>query len=97
VGERQYGFYAQAAYDLMTLEPRGQWAVVPFVRYERLNPQDRVPAGYEKDPSLDQTVWTAGVGVKPLTNVVLKADYQWLKNEAGTGVNQLNLAVGYIF
>jgi uncharacterized small protein (DUF1192 family) len=97
VGERQYGFYAQAAYDVMTHHPRGEWSVSPFVRYERLNPQDRVPAGYEKDPSLDQTVWTAGVGVKPLTNVVLKADYQWQTNAARTGVNQWNLAIGYIF
>jgi uncharacterized small protein (DUF1192 family) len=97
VGERQYGFYAQVAYDLMTLRPQGQWAVVPFLRYERLDPQHRVPAGYDRDPSLEQTLWTAGVSVKPLTSVVLKADYQWLKNEAKTGVNQLNLAVGYIF
>jgi hypothetical protein len=65
----------------MTLKPRGQWAVAPFVRYERLDTQDEVPAGFEKDPSLDRTVVTAGVGVKPLANVVLKADYQWYSDE----------------
>jgi uncharacterized small protein (DUF1192 family) len=97
VGSRQYGFYAEAAYDLMTARPHGQWAVVPFARYERLNPQDRVPAGFEKDPSLDQTVWTAGVAVKPLHNVVVKGDYQWASNKARAGVNRLNLAVGYLF
>ena len=97
VGSRQYGFYAEAAYDLMTARPRGQWAVVPFARYERLNPQDRVPAGFEKDPTLDQTVWTAGVAVKPLHNVVMKGDYQWASNKAREGVNRLNLAVGYLF
>jgi uncharacterized small protein (DUF1192 family) len=97
VGSRQYGFYAEAGYDLMNRKGGGQWAVVPFVRHERLNPQDRVPAGFEKDPSLDQKIWTAGVSVKPLTGVAFKADYQWLSNKAKTGTNQLNLAVGFLF
>ena len=97
VGSRQYGFYAEAAYDVMNPRPRGQWAVIPFVRYERLNTQDAVPEGFSKDPSLDRTVWTSGVSVKPLTNVVLKADYQWLSNKAKTGTNQLNLAIGFLF
>ena len=97
VGERQYGWYIETAYDVMASRSASQWAVTPFVRYERLNPQDRVPAGFEKDPALDQTVWTTGVGVKPLHNVVFKADYQWFPNKANTGVNQFNLAVGYLF
>src|SRR6266446_6568625 len=88
VGERQYGGYLEAAYDVMTLWPAGQWSVIPFVRYERLNPQDRVPPAFEKDPSLDQRIWTGGIGVKPLTNVVLKADYQWVTNGARTGTNR---------
>ncbi len=81
----------------MTLKPAGQWAVIPFLRYEQLNPQDRVPAGFEKDPSLDQKVLSAGVGVKPLPNVVIKTDYQWLSNKAQTGSNAFNLSVGYLF
>jgi hypothetical protein len=97
VGSRQYGFYAEAAYDLMTARPHGEWAVVPFARYERLNPQDQVPAGFAKDPALDQTLWTAGLTVKPLHNVVVKGDYQWVSNKAREGVNRLNLAVGYLF
>jgi opacity protein-like surface antigen len=97
VGERQYGFYVEGAYDLAALRSSGQWSVMPFVRYEKLNPQDRVPAGLSRDPTLDQKVWTAGVGVKPVPNVVLKADYQWLSNRGKTGTNQFNLAVGYLF
>jgi hypothetical protein len=97
VGERQYGWYVQAAYDLATLRPAGQWSLTPFLRYERLNPQDRVPAGFVQDPSLDQKIWTAGLGVKPLPNVVLKADYQWRSNAGRTGVGRLGLAVGYLF
>jgi hypothetical protein len=81
----------------MTLWPAGAWAVSPFVRYERLDTQDRVPAGFERDAATDRRVVTAGVGVKPIANVVFKADYQWHRNEARTGVRQLNLAVGYLF
>lgn len=97
VGERQYGWYLQVAYDLAALRPAGQWSITPFLRFERLNPQDRVPAGFAQDPALDQKVWTGGVGVKPLQNVVLKVDYQWRSNKARTGTDQLNLAVGYLF
>ena len=97
VGERQYGWYLQAAYDLMAGRPVGQWSVTPFFRYERLNPQDRVPAGFSKDPSLDQKVLTAGVDVKPLPNVALKTDYQWFQNAAKSGANRFNLAVGFLF
>jgi len=97
VGSRQYGFYAEAGYDLMNARPHGTWAVVPFLRYERFDTQDEVPVGFARNPVRDRTIWTAGVSVKPLTNVALKADYQWLANEARTGVNQLNLAVGFLF
>jgi len=81
----------------MSLRPAGPWSVTPFVRYERLDPQDRVPAGFEKDASLDQTAVTAGVDVKPLPNVVLKADYQWRHDAARSGTNAFHLAVGFLF
>ena len=98
VGSRQYGVYVEAGYDLLLRRKgAGPWAVIPFFRHERLNPQDRVPVGFEKDPRLDQKIWTAGVSVKPLTGVAFKADYQWLANKARTGTNQLNLAMGFLF
>ena len=87
---------AAPAYDL--LGGKGsRWSVTPFVRYEALDTQDRVPAGYERDPGNNRRSWTAGIGVKPLPQVVLKADYQWLSNGAKTGRNQLNLGLGYLF
>jgi len=97
VGSRQNGFYAEAGYDVMNAHPKGQWAVIPFVRYERLNTQARVPAGFQQNPALERKVLTAGVSVKPVANVVLKADYQSQSNQARTGVSQFNLAVGFLF
>jgi hypothetical protein len=71
--------------------------VTPFVRYECLNPQDRVPSGFSQDPSLDQEVFTAGIDVKPLPNVALKTDFQWFSDAARTGTNRFNIALGFLF
>ncbi|HET7290812.1 MAG TPA: hypothetical protein VFM88_00175 [Vicinamibacteria bacterium] len=97
VGENQYGWYVQGAFDVMTLAGGSRWSVAPFARYEELDTQDGVPAGFTDDPATERSVLTLGVGVKPLANVVFKADYQRHRNQASTGVSQWNLAVGYLF
>jgi hypothetical protein len=97
VGERQFGWYAEAAYDVMALRPAGRWSVSPFLRYEKLDTQDRVPAGFSREDQTARSIFTAGVGVKPIPNVVFKLDHQWQRNRARTGVNQLNVALGYLF
>jgi uncharacterized small protein (DUF1192 family) len=97
VGSLQNGFYAEMGYDVMNAHPRGQWSVIPFVRYERLDTQARLPAGFEKDPALDRKIFTAGISVKPVANVVLKADYQSHSTRSRLGVDQFNLAVGFLF
>lgn len=97
VGEGQQGWYVQAAYDVMTLRSGSRWSISPFVRYEQIDTQDGVPAGFDEDPATDRTVLTFGVGVKPITNVVLKADFQRHANEGKSGINQLNVGMGYLF
>jgi hypothetical protein len=97
VGEGQQGWYVQAAYDVMTLRAGSRWAISPFVRYEQIDTQDGVPAGFEEDPATDREVLTFGVGVKPITNVVLKADFQRHTNAAKSGISQLNMGIGYLF
>lgn len=97
VGGRQEGWYVQGAYDVMTLRPAGRWSVTPFVRYERLDTQDRVPSGFAEDPALDRRILTAGLGVRPVPQVVFKGDFQRQRNAARTGANQWNLAVGFLF
>jgi hypothetical protein len=56
-----------------------------------------VPAGFSEDPASERDVLTVGLGVKPVTNVVFKADLQRHRNAARSGVNQFNLALGYLF
>ena len=40
---------------------------------------------------------TLGVAWKPLANAILKIDYQDVSNEADSGVDQFNVAVGWLF
>lgn len=96
VGERLFGWYLQAGYDVLRRADT-QVQLLPYVRYERINTQDRVPTGFSADPSTDDTILTVGVQVLPLRNLVLKLDYQWWSDPANTGVNQFNVALGYIF
>jgi hypothetical protein len=95
VGRRFAGSYVEAGYDV--LFGRGSASLVPFARWERFDTQDEVPRGFEADPANDVRTWTFGLQYRPIPQVVLKADYQDVRNEARTGVNQFNLALGWLF
>ena len=97
VGENQYGWYVEGAYDVMTLFPRGEWALAPYFRYERLDTQDTVPPGFQNNPATDRNLLTLGLDIKPISRVVIKADYQRIRTEARTGVNQFNIALGFLY
>ncbi len=96
IGELQQGGYAQVGYNVLSQTAR-QTAVTPYYRFEKLDTHSEVPAGFTKDPSRNLTVHTFGVEVKPIPNVVLKADYQSIGNKAKTGRDQFNVALGYSF
>ena len=96
VGSDLSGYYLQAGYDVLALFETRQ-AVIPFVRYETFDTQEAVPDGFLRDPSNDIQVMTYGVSYKPIPRVVIKLDYQDYENAAGTGVDQWNMAVGFLF
>ncbi len=96
VGERLRGAYVQVGYDLLTSAPTSH-QLIPFLRYESVDTQARVPAGFTADGASDLTVVTLGLSWKPLTQIVGKADYQVNQTGAGTGVDQFNVALGYLF
>ena len=94
VGTKQFGGYLEAGYDLLR---GGKQALIPFLRWERLNTQSEVVSGVVADGANDQTVLTVGVNYKPIPNIAVKADYQKIENHARTGRNQFNIALGYYF
>ena len=96
IGERLQGGYLEAGYDVLTTAATSH-QLIPFVRYEWLNTQEEVPTGFSADPANDDTFLTLGFSWKPIPQVVGKVDYQIHENEAETGVNQFNVALGYLF
>ncbi len=89
VGSSQGGWYGEVGYEVGSF--------IPYARYESFGTQKSVPAGYSRNPAMERTVTTIGVAWKPIPQVVVKADWNDLSNEAGTGVDQFNLALGFLF
>ena len=97
VGEKFGGWYVEGGYDVAPLITQRELSVIPFARYEALDSQREVPAGFLRNPANDQNILTFGVAVKPIPQTVIKIDWQNVDNEANTGLNQWNVALGYIF
>jgi hypothetical protein len=104
IGEKLVGWYAEAGYDVLShFDTRQQLS--PYVRYEEYNTQDEVPSGFLSDPmdafraspATDVELLTVGVAYQPIPQVILKVDFQDFDNAAGTGTDQLNVALGYLF
>lgn len=96
IGEELDGWYVQAGYDVLSRTSTSH-ELTPYVRYEALNTQAAVPSGFSANPANDRTALVLGGQWKPIMNVVVKADYQIHSNEAETGLNQFNVALGYLF
>lgn len=96
VGERLVGWYLQGGYDVLR-QARTAHQLVPYLRYERLNTQDRVPAGFSADGGNDRTIVSLGAAWKPIPHIAVKADYQLHRTAADTGVDRLNVNLSYLF
>ncbi|MEQ9620247.1 MAG: hypothetical protein RIG61_13885 [Deltaproteobacteria bacterium] len=100
VGDEQWGYYLVGAYNVLSLANfSSQYAqyLAPFVRWEQYDTQAQVPSGFERDPANDRSDLTIGLNYKPIPQVVVKAEYQWLDNEADESTNQFNFGLGYVF
>lgn len=96
LGKRQFGGYMEAGFDVLSLTG-SKHALIPFLRWERLNTQQDVVTGVTRDLSLDQTYKTFGLVYKPIPQVAFKADFQKATNGKKTGRDQFNLGVSYYF
>lgn len=98
VGRKMFGGYVEGAYDVLSLLADGKGhSLSPFARYERYDTQADTPELWGKNPANSRVEYTAGLTYKPIPQVAVKADHQWLRNQARTGVNQWNLGIAYIF
>ncbi len=99
IGEAFYGWYAEAAYDVMPLLWTGTTQyLAPFFRYEQLDTVAEAPTGFADDPSRDREIFQGGLSYKPIPNVVIKADYRNYEVKAGENrADEFNLGLGFIF
>ncbi|MEJ2109261.1 MAG: hypothetical protein P8Z37_04980 [Acidobacteriota bacterium] len=88
--------HVQFGYNVLS-QHMDRLRLTPYYRFEKLNTQSRVPEGYDKDPARDREIHTAGLEFRPITNIVIKGEHQWNRNQAGTGINQFNINLGYNF
>lgn len=102
VGSEIFGWYLEGGVSVMPeawKEGRLVNAdIIPFVRYEEYNTQHDVPAGSSAQGANDRQEITIGVNLPLTRQFVVKADYQFLDNEAlAKRENQFNLGMGWVF
>ncbi len=98
VAETMRGGYLQFGYDVLSQVPAAAGVgLTPYIRYEMVDTQAAVAAGFARNPSKDNTYTTFGVELKPISNIAVKVDYMWVANDAGGGTDQFNVNVGYAF
>lgn len=77
IGEELVGHYLEAGYDVLAwLAPGSAHSLSPYVRYEAVDTQAEVPAGFAADPANDFDVLSAGLNWRPRSNLVFKLEYQ---------------------
>src|SRR5205085_12025102 len=91
-----HGGYFQGGYNVLSRR-NTRAALIPYLRYEKVNTQADLESGLIGGPSNDRTIWTIGLQYLPIPHIVLKGDYQNENNRAGTGLNQWNIDLGYSF
>ncbi len=96
VGEELEGHYVDLGYDLFARSGR-RASLTPFVRVESLNTQAGVPQGWSRSGSKDADILTYGLAFQPIDRLIFKIDHQDWSTAANTGVDQWNLAMGYLF
>jgi hypothetical protein len=91
------GFYLEAGYNVLHGSGSGGKKLVPFARYENYNTHHSTEGGLAGNPAFNRTDLTFGLGYWFTREVAIKADYQRFMNEAGSGTNQLNMGIAFMF
>jgi hypothetical protein len=98
VASRMVGGYLEAGYDLLRfMLPTSDQELTLFGRFDFVNTQSRVPAGFVPNHGFKRYAYTAGLVYRPLPHVALKADYRRREFGAGPGFNELAGAITWMF
>lgn len=99
VGSHLIGGYVEGAFNVLKpIVPTTSHRLDAFVRYENYDTQKGVPAGTTRDLANARQVTTVGLTYKPVATVAFKGDYQFRRNKADAGEQDvLAFGVGYMF
>ncbi len=100
LAESLLGWYVEAGYNVLPwIFPNSKMSLEPFFRYERLNTQHRMQAGFSTLPENDRNIWMVGIGFEPIDSVVIKLDYRYFTQVSNdqTLNEQVELGVGFVF
>jgi hypothetical protein len=96
IGTRMLGWYGQVGYDVLRTTGSSH-QLIPYVRYEEVDTQREVAAGFAANPANDGSATLLGLAWKPVAQIVAKVDYQLHSTAANTGVDQFNFQLGWLF
>lgn len=95
--QESFGYYADLGYDISEFIS-ADFPIIPWVRWTDYNTASKTTGGGIFEQENHVSKWMAGISVKPVANVVLKADYAIQTVEAGDAKTTLfNLGAGYVF
>ena len=98
LAEKMEGGYIMFGYNLLSQTADiGGPAFTPYIKFEQVDTQAKMPTGYSRSLSTLNNWRTIGFDFKPIPNVVIKVDYMKNTNEANSGLDQFNVALGYGF
>jgi hypothetical protein len=98
VSSQARGGYLEAGYDLLRLlAPGTVQTVTLFGRYDYIDTQASVPAGFAARPELRMQTLTPGLTYRPIPQIALKLDYRRHIPGAGDGWNELATAITWMF
>ena len=92
------GGYAELGYDLMQwLRPGAEPELIPFFRFEYVDPQHGMPSGFMRDRSKPRRLWIPGIHYKPHPQIVLKLDYRHIDSWDGNAGDEISVGMGLVF
>jgi len=92
LADTQRGYYAEYTYKWNL---SGSQVLQPFLRYENIDMQAKIPTGVTENGALDYEHYVAGIGFLPLDRLIFKLDYTWEKTRDRTGEKIFGLGIGY--
>ncbi len=94
LAKEMHGHYVEAGCNVMGfLDCESKASVTPFLRYEGVDTQAEMAAGFVADSTKDVEIITVGVEFKPIEQVVFKLDFaDWDKED-----DRFHISMGYLF